>query len=426
MVGVALILSLSMLTCQGDTSIYERIANDPTFPCGPSLLPYRGLFSPDVLLWTPDSSYLVFSNDDTIWKVDADGTHLQKVLDANPYGSEHAVRPVFGFHADVSPDGAELAYTSCQFLTEYEVDPKVLLQYGPEWTERTKYHYEIAVLGLDDGGSQQRLTHNRRIDHYPVWSPDGSRIAFVSNLPPPSTDLGDGPWYERQLFSMSAGGLDVKLMSAQAKGVALVPPVWSPDGQRLAFVVNEGGRYIEGQHVYTVRSDGSKLIKVGEMGDLRTTGEPTAAPTWSPDSERVAFAQFDGQEALIHTARFDGADLRRVWNIGSDDDDSPQSISQVSWSPDGSEILIFSSSGVYVGSPDSSGLRNLQASRWPGVVAWSPDGSRIAIYYPSNSFGRHHVRFGYILTIARDGTDIRLLAEEDSDGRFHVATEVRQ
>ncbi len=51
---------------------------------------------------------------------------------------------IHGFHADLSPDGAQLAYTSCQFPTEYE-DPASAQasrdRYGPEWYERSLYNY---------------------------------------------------------------------------------------------------------------------------------------------------------------------------------------------------------------------------------------------------------------------------------------------
>ena len=103
--------------------------------------------------------------------------------------------------------------------------------------------------------------------------------------------------------------------------------------------------------------------------------DPTAAPTWSPDSERIAFAAWNGEEATIHTVRYDGEDLRRVWDGRLNDH---LYFPQVSWSPDGSE-LFFVSDHVYIVRLDGSGVR-----RFPGlpagahtVAAWSPDGVKV-------------------------------------------------
>ena len=76
-------------------------------------------------------------------------------------------------------------------------------------------------------------------------------------------------------------------------------------------------------------------------------------------------------------------------------------ISQLSWSPDGTEIL-FVSDGVHAIQTDTGHVRTLvDGSMRTTRAAWSPDGQQVAIHHP-----------GYqILTLARDGSDARIVME---------------
>ena len=381
------------------------------FPCGPSMFSELE-YTPEVLLWTADGSDLVFSHEGSIWTVDAEGAKLHKVLHA--LGGNISVRHgafKFGFHADLSPDGTRLAYTACQYQTEYEdaaYAQDVLARRGPEVYELSLYNYEIALTGLD-GDDQRRITHNNwPDDHYPVWSPKGDRIAFTKG----------GGGYSGQLYTMSPDGSDVQSVGLTGMRVARVPPVWSPDGQRLAFVVNEGEIYPRDErNVYTVRLNGTEPVKVGEMGGVRYVGlAVTSAPSWHPDGERLAFAGFNGEELFIHTVKFDGSDLRQVWSSVPAYDS--KSVSQVSWSPDGSELL-FVADGVYIVKADRVGRQKLPASsnKEVMVAAWSPDGSRIATYTTSARYGSA----ASLVIMNRDGTDLRVLAEADRNGEIRLA-----
>ena len=394
------------------------VDDHPEFPCGPYF--GRGyIFSEHFVFWTPDSSQLVFSSaEGIIWTVGADSSHLNKVLDANPEPIAFG-RPgfMYGFHGDLSPDGTQIVYTSCQFpfLHRYfgETEPT---RDGPELYDRGRYNYEIAISGLD-GSNQQRLTSNERLDIVPVWSPDGSRIAFTSR------DVLyyslDGVINSMTLYLMMADGSNVQSIPLQFDVYGLAPPMWSPDGGRLAVVLTEQN----GQRaIYTVQSDGSESVKVAELGHYLTDWKPVAVPTWSPDSERVAFATFDREEWSVYSASFDGTDLRRIWSSGTGE--GATAVTLVSWSPDGSEIL-FVAGGVHVVGVDDNGLRTLISSVGESTkAAWSPDGSMIAVYNPGrvSSIPVVPLKWGdtsydniMLATLSRDGTDLRVLVEYDPD-----------
>ena len=60
----------------------------------------------------PDGSHILFDDRSTIKLIDADGSRLQTVVDANP-----GYVLSYGVHADISPDGSRIVYTSCQYPT---------------------------------------------------------------------------------------------------------------------------------------------------------------------------------------------------------------------------------------------------------------------------------------------------------------------
>ena len=307
---------------------------------------------------------------------------------------------MYGHHASISPDGLWIVYSTCEYQTEGLEAP---YGYG-NWGGQEKYNYEIATVSID-GTSPERLTENEHLDHYPVWSPDGTRIAFVAS------SVQVYVYDEGHLFTMSPDGSNISevIVMPSGTGVALYPPVWSPDGQRLAFIVHEGEWRSRKSVLYTVRPDGSDLNKIGETAAL---------PTWSPDSEELAFARAEGERAAIYTVNADGTGLWQTWVSGPDKDHPP--ISQVSWSPDGSELLVVSG-WAWVVQPDGSGQRRLGPQNpavWLDRAAWSFDGSRIAAHGSEFSTKAGHFK---VITMARDGTDLRVLVISDEDGGLKAA-----
>ena len=285
--------------------------------------------------------------------------------------------------------------------------------------ERGRYQYEIAVVSLG-GGEPQRLTQDFRLDHYPVWSPDGERIAYISN----TETKASGPTshsFNAQLFSMAADGSDVLLITPpELRGVTLAPPVWSPDGERLAFLVNEGEYWQFRPYrktLYTVRIDGTDLTRIAE--------DAVSVASWSPDGQRLAVAKYFGDNVRLFTLAADGSDERLITTITerevleSFDIRYKFAIHTVSWAPDGKQILYSCDLGACVVDIESgvvTGLVEGVYEKWgdePYIAAWSPDGARIAIYTP----GGNRVEL-QLYTVARDGTDRRDLILLDEDGNL--------
>ena len=84
-----------------------------------------------------------------------------------------------------------------------------------------------------DGSGVTALTNNEVRDEEPEWSPDGSRLAFTSARvqPPPNFNCcGVGPG---DIYSMAADGTDVRTLVTD--GGLDAAPAWSPDGTKIAF-----------------------------------------------------------------------------------------------------------------------------------------------------------------------------------------------
>ena len=376
--------------------------------------------------WTEEGTHLVFDHDDLILALDIAGAEVREVADVDAdyqetgsYGYYYGPRFDYGFYADVSPDGSRIVYSTCEYMLD---EPE-----GAMYSEG----YEIVTVNID-GTDKKRLTNNERFDHYPVWSPDGTQVAIIANTSRIYGVLPGGEFMKLVIISPDAPAAPQPHDTTRGGyKVALYPPVWSPDGQRLAFIADEGefGDGIDGLYVIGSSRGGQTRI-----------GETTAAATWSPDGEELAFASMDGDAPIIYAVRPDGTGLRTVWRGESPPTSSslwpsqePSRVSQVSWSPDGSELLFLAGkaylfdqadlldtdfrnraayllNAAYLVRSDGTGLRSLAPGLPSTRAAWSPDGSRIAIYHPAH----------LLATVARDGTDLRFLMGLDKEDRFHV------
>ncbi|MEO6778469.1 MAG: DPP IV N-terminal domain-containing protein [Gemmatimonadaceae bacterium] len=143
-----------------------------------------------------------------------------------------------------------------------------------------------------DGRNLRQITKDRYGDLMPSWSPDGTRIAFASDLA--STNLA----------TLALGKLQIAIYDLQSGTSHVLPnqqglninPVWSPDGQSLAYVSDRNGTANIYLHSFT---DGGDLRVTNVQSGVSQFTETSPVMTWSRATDRLAFTYFDRNDFTV-------------------------------------------------------------------------------------------------------------------------------
>jgi Tol biopolymer transport system component len=156
---------------------------------------------------------------------------------------------------------------ACQ--PDWSPDGTRLVFISPCIQEQEEYPGAALYIIHADGSGLTPVIGSRNGDYDPDWSPDGSQILFTS--------LRTGA-PEVYILDLDTG----EVTPLAIDGIKNFHPAWNADGTKIAFITARPGPF----QVWTMNPDGSDQVRFSRSGDLKDT-----SPSWSPDGQFLVFVQ---------------------------------------------------------------------------------------------------------------------------------------
>ena len=247
--------------------------------------------------WSPDGSMIVFDamhdNIYDLWIFTVNDLSLRQLVRI----PGHLLYPTW------SPDGRTIAFSISQRIEGQE-------------GQKDQDTWNIGMVSSDGLGKIFIPILEAAHDLFPVWSPDGTRLAFgkVQDL------------QEMDLIISSAFGVGKQTAITDWDGEEQVP-AWSPDGRYLAFHANRSGNI----DLWVIDLQGIEAPR-----QMTFDNAEDGQPSWSPSGRRLAFAS-------NRDGKFD------IWVVDFPRIEDPIQITSdladewwPCWSPDGRSIVFQS------------------------------------------------------------------------------------
>jgi hypothetical protein len=276
---------------------------------------------PTSLAWSPDGRELLYSMQGALWRQALDSTRARQLTSG----------PGYDHQPDWSPDGRFVAYASYR---DDAIELRMLeLASGESWplteggavnleprfspdASRLAYvstsfegRWHVFVMELRDGraGTALRISSDvesplpryyySSFDHYlsPSWSPDGSELMLVSNR---GRIYGTGGFW-RMRAEPGAPLRELRYEETTWKA----RPDWSRDGRRVVYSSYAGGQW---HQLWLMTAEGGDVFPL-TYGEFDAT-----AARWSPDARRIAYVSNEDGNTGLRVIDVPGGRIRRV------------------------------------------------------------------------------------------------------------------
>jgi dipeptidyl aminopeptidase/acylaminoacyl peptidase len=322
--------------------------------------------------WSPDGRYLAFitsrgteeekKKGAQVWVLDQRGGEAQPLTDIKGGVADYAW----------SPDGTRLA------LIVNPVDPDDEPEKLEGWKRKTeppividRYHFKqdrdgylkrlYAHLWVFDVATKkaEALLSAPYEESEPAWSPDGTKIAFVSNRSVPDPDRTE----DTNIYVIGAKPGSEPRQLTTFPGPDTGRPAWSPDGRWIAYLQGDEPRFsaYNQEKLAVVPADGgASRVLTGSLD------RPVSTPiVWSPDSKTLTFLVADDRAAYVGRTALAGSPVEKLTT-------GRRTVSDVSPGPDGALAVLTGTSGEpdEVSALEGGTLRRLshQNDAWLGEI----------------------------------------------------------
>jgi Tol biopolymer transport system component/DNA-binding winged helix-turn-helix (wHTH) protein len=301
-----------------------------------------------------------------------------------------------------SPDGQRVQYVkpdddSKVYHSNSDGSGETLLPFrGGAWSPDSKlivYRKRVSAEVVDiflytiATREARNVTNSSSFNSDPTFSPDGKRLAFVSDR--------DG---NAEIYSINIDGTDLRRLTFDPK--TEYHPSYSPDGTRILF---GSDRENENGDLYVMNTDGSGVVKVAGWDKSNEASSPAS---WSPDGTKIVFYSDRNGKDDIYVASAEAIRPRLVLA------DADADLCVPVYSPDGARIgysrrLGDKTGELWVSDRETAKTRIVRKTELAVSAHWSPDGSWLV--YADRAAGNSE-----IFRIRPDGSELENLTNQPS------------